>query len=352
MSIKPSEESSLACRMPVSRITNIRLGHGSGGKLTAQLLDDVFFKNLPVAPEYRDDAAIIEIGSERMAITTDSYVVQPIVFPGCDIGTLAVNGTINDLAMRGAVPTHITAAFILEEGLALHELEGIVKSMGNACRSNQIIFAAGDTKVVNKGAGDKIFITTTGIGKLIVSQPPGCMRAKPGDAVLVSGELGMHGTAVMCARESLKLDLALESDCAPLYTLVQAMLASGEPVHCLRDVTRGGLATVLSELAISSNVGIEIRECAVPVNAQVSSVCELLGLDPFYVACEGRLVCIAPAESAQALLAAMRQHEHGRAAALVGSVTSEHAGKVVCESRIGGRRILDKLSGEQLPRIC
>jgi hydrogenase expression/formation protein HypE len=316
------------------------------------LLETVFFKHLGMPAEFRDDAAIVQIGSERIAITTDSYVVQPIEFPGANIGELAIYGTINDIAMRGAMPTHITAAFILEEGLPLEQLDIIVESMAKACSDGDVMFTAGDTKVVNKGSGDKIFITTTGIGRVLTQDPPGCTKAKPGDVILVNGDLGMHGTAVMCARESLKLDLELHSDCAPLHTLVGAILEAGSDVHCFRDITRGGLATVLNELATSSNVGMDIREADVPVNAQVRSVCELLGLDPFYVACEGRMICIAPPETVEIIMKTMQAHELGRNAAIIGTVTDQHRGKVLCETQIGGRRILDKLSGEQLPRIC
>lgn len=357
MSYKESDKSSdaaLSCRLPSHVKSSVRLGHGSGGRLMSDLIEKVFLNRLwdsRLGPP--DDATVVTMGNgPSIAVTTDSYVVQPIFFPGGDIGSLAIHGTINDLAVRGAIPRYITAAFILEEGLLIADLQRIVDSMSEACRLSDVTFIAGDTKVVNKGAGDQIFITTTGIGQVFADPVPASNKARPGDVILVSGELGLHGTAIMCAREGLELETDITSDSAPLHTLVASMFLASKQIHCLRDVTRGGLASVLNEIAHDSQVGMEIREKDIPVNGQVKSVCELLGLDPYYVACEGRLVAVVDELSADSVLQAMRAHPEGVNAAAVGRVVAEHSGRVVCVSQIGGKRIVDKLSGEQLPRIC
>lgn len=342
-----------SCPLPPTRLERIRLGHGSGGKLTAELIEGVFLPRLgsSILAEL-EDAALLETRGGRLAMTTDSYVVNPIFFPGGDIGSLAVHGTVNDLAMRAARPLFLAVSFILEEGLPIADLERVAASIESACRLCAVDLVAADTKVVNRGAADRMFLTTTGIGLVESSCPPGASRARPGDVVIVSGPVGMHGMAIMCAREGLELATDLASDSAPLHDLVAAMLAAGGDIHCLRDLTRGGLSSALNELAVSSSVGIEIDEAAVPVHPEVRAACEILGLDPLYVACEGRLVAVLPEDKAEAVLASMRCFPQAAGAALAGRVVSEHAGRVVMKTLIGGRRIVDKLSGEQLPRIC
>jgi hydrogenase expression/formation protein HypE len=320
--------------------------------MTAELIERMFLPNLDLDSSHcEEDAALIEFGGKQMVVTTDAYVVNPIIFPGGDIGSLAVHGTINDLAMRGAQPQFMTASFILEEGLDMADLETIIISMAAACRKTGIKFLAGDTKVVNKGAGDKIFISTTGIGCALTTTPPSAKRAKAGDVVIVSGDIGRHGMAVMCARENLQFDHSIESDSAPLNDLVARMLAAASDIHCLRDITRGGLATVLVELAESSGVGMELFEKEIPVGPEVQAACELLGLDPLYVACEGRLVAIVAEKDAQPVLQAMHTHSEGQSARIVGKVV-DTTKRVTLVSKIGGKRIIDKLSGLQLPRIC
>lgn len=274
-------------------------------------------------------------------------------FPGGDIGSLAVHGTVNDLAMRGAQPLFIAAAFILEEGLSIDDLNKIVSSVRDACLQSDVKLIAADTKVVNKGAADQIFITTTGFGIVDKLPAPAANRAQPGDSIIIiSGDIGRHGIAVMSCREGLNLETAILSDSSPLHKIVQTILSQSSNVHCLRDVTRGGLASVLNELATASSVGIQIEETAIPVHSEVRAVCELLGLDPLYVACEGRLVTIVPADEAEQVLQNMRELSGAESAAIIGTVVSEHPGRVVLRCLVGGNRILDKLSGEQLPRIC
>lgn len=339
--------------MPVSTPGVIRLGHGSGGKLSAELLADVFLPELGNDVLSRlDDAACVDAACGKLAITTDSYVVNPIFFPGGDIGRLAVYGTINDLAMRGARPIYLTAAFILEEGLSIDELRRVVRSMRLACETAGVLLVAGDTKVVNKGAADKLFITTSGVGIIERADVPAGDRASAGDIVIASGQLGLHGMAIMCAREGLELETEIESDSEPLHELVREMLEAVPAIHCLRDLTRGGLSSACNELAEASGVGIEIDEARVPVHPYVKAACEILGLDPLYVACEGRLIAIVPERASDELVKIMRSHPAGRGASVIGRVVADHPGRVVLKSRIGGRRILDRLSGEQLPRIC
>lgn len=337
----------------------VLLAHGSGGLLGHELVERVFLAHLgnPVL-QALEDAVLIDLtdGQGRMtgqpAFTTDSYVIQPIFFPGGDIGKLAVCGTVNDLAMRGAVPRYLSAGFILEEGLPLDDLERVVASMAATARAAGVAIVAGDTKVVERGSADKLFINTTGVGLV----PPGvhisASAARPGDVVLVSGAVGDHGLAIMTQREGLRFESPLRSDCAPLHGLVGAMLAACRGVHALRDPTRGGLATTLNELASRSGVGIEIDETAVPVHEPVRAASELLGLDPLYVANEGKLVAIVEGRDANAALEAMRSHPHGREAAVIGRVVGEHPGRVVLRTLLGTRRLLDMLAAEQLPRIC
>jgi hydrogenase expression/formation protein HypE len=348
-----------SCPLPIFEHKNIVLGHGSGGKLTAELISKMFlpaFAN-PILDKL-DDQAVIEIYGARLAFTTDSFVVTPIFFPGGDIGRLAVNGTVNDLAMSGARPLYLSAAFILEEGLPAQDLQRVVESMGAAAREAGVQLVTGDTKVVNRGKGDQIFITTTGIG--VIERPVNisASRARPGDKIILSGYIGEHGMAIMSQRENLEFEGAIESDCAPLHGLVATMLdacveaVSDHPIHCLRDPTRGGVATTLNEIASQSKVGMLIREPLVPVRESVKGACEILGLDPLYVANEGKLLAIVAAEAADSVLQRMREHPLGQDTQIIGEVVSEHPGMVRMETGVGGSRILDVMFGEQLPRIC
>lgn len=342
----------LSCRLSINSQGSIRLGHGSGGKMSEALINNLF---LPILGNTHlnelDDAAVVEAGQSKIALTTDAYVVNPIFFPGGDIGSLAVHGTVNDLSMRGARPLYLTASFILEEGLPFATLERIVRSFKEAAEKAEVQLVAADTKVVNRGAADQIFITTTGIG-LIEQTPPSANSARPGDVIIISGELAQHGMAIMCAREGLELETELLSDSAALNDLVLAILASSKHVHCMRDLTRGGLASAANELAQSSQVGIEFDETAIPIHPQARAVCELLGLDPLYVACEGRFLAIVDPQDAHNILQVMQKHPLGKNAQIAGTVVDEHKGVVILKSTVGGKRILDKLSGEQLPRIC
>jgi hydrogenase expression/formation protein HypE len=287
-----------------------------------------------------------------LAFTTDSYVVRPLFFPGGDIGSLAVNGTINDLAMCGAKPLYLSAGFILEEGLSMEVLQRVVNSMAEAARAAGVPIVTGDTKVVDRGKGDEIFINTSGVGLVPTGIRVLPMLIQPGDAILVSGDLGSHGVAVLSVREGLTFDGHVESDSAPLHHIVSDLIERGIELHCLRDLTRGGLASVLSELATTAKVGMMVEEPGIPVNESVRGACELLGLDPLYVANEGRFVAIVPARQAEAALAVMRQHEAASRAADIGMVTDRDASMVVLRTVVGTHRVLDLLSGEQLPRIC
>ena len=331
---------------------SILLAHGSGGKLSHELVQKKFLPYLAnPALNKLDDSAVFE-ASGRLALTTDSYVVNPIFFPGGDIGKLAVCGTVNDLAMNGAKPLYLSLSAIIEEGFSVRELELIVQSIKKAAEEAEVSIIAGDTKVVNRGQADKLFITTSGVGMI----PPGVdisgANAKPGDKVLLSGTIGDHGIAIMSQREGLKFGMTLESDCAPLNKLVSQMVAVSSKIHCMRDPTRGGLATTLNELAQQSKVGIVVEEAKIPVKEEVKAACELLGLDPIYVANEGKLVAIADPADADKILARMRRNRYGRDAAIIGEVTGEHPGKVVMRTKLGPSRIVDMLSGELLPRIC
>jgi len=339
----------------------ILLAHGSGGKLTHDLVRNVFYRHLgnPLL-NTADDAAVWTPpgpcpGAEeccRLALTTDSYVVQPIFFPGGDIGKLAVCGTVNDLAMVGAQPSYLTAGFILEEGLPLADLERIVGSMAQTAREAGVQVIAGDTKVVDRGSADSIFINTAGVGQVPAGIHVSGANARPGDVVILSGPVGMHGLAIMSQREGLSFSFPLQSDCAPLNGLVTAMLQADRRVHCLRDPTRGGLATTLNEIAGQSHTGIEVEESSIPVPDGVRAACELLGLDPLYAANEGKLVAMVPPEAEAPILAAMRRHRYGGEAVVIGRVTADHPGRVVLNTPLGARRLLDMLSGAQLPRIC
>ncbi len=342
----------LSCPVPITERKNIVMGHGSGGKLSAQLVRDLFlpaFNN-----EYLrklDDQAVFQAGSARLAFTTDSFVVTPLFFPGGNIGDLAVNGTVNDLAMSGARPLYLSAAFIMEEGLPIEELTRIVASMALAARAAGVSIVTGDTKVVNKGSADKLFITTSGVGVVPDGVSISASNVRPGDAVIVSGSIGDHGMAVMSVREGLEFESAILSDSAPLQTLVETMLRAGE-VHALRDPTRGGLATSLCEIATSSAVGVEIDASAILVREDVKGACEILGLDPLFVANEGKLVAFVAQEACGAILQAMRQTPQGMDARVIGRAVSDHRGMVLLKTEIGGTRVVDLPFTEQLPRIC
>lgn len=342
----------LSCPLPLTDRKTIVMGHGSGGRLTAQLMRDLFLPAFDNEILRRlDDQAVVTAGSERIAFTTDSFVVTPLFFPGGDIGRLAVHGTVNDLAMSGARPLFLSAAFILEEGFPLDELRRIVDSMAEAARAAGVAIVTGDTKVVNKGSADKLFITTSGIGLLPAGRAISAQLASPGDKVILSGTIGDHGMAVMSVREGLEFEGTITSDTAPLHQLVEAMLGAGE-VHALRDPTRGGLATSLCEIASSAGIGVEIRSDAIPVHNEVKAACELLGLDPLFVANEGKLVAFVPAACVSAVLAAMRRTPEGRNAAIIGTAVEKHPGMVLLKTEVGGTRILDLPFTEQLPRIC
>ncbi len=338
------------------RDEKITLSHGSGGKATHNLIEGVFapaFSN-PLL-DTMDDAATFSInGTEpRLAFTTDTYVVSPLFFPGGDIGKLAVHGTINDLAMAGAEPLYLSTGFILEEGFPIAELRHIVSSMAATAAEAGVAIVTGDTKVVQRGKADGLFINTAGIGRLRASWPLGQTRLQPGDRVLLSGHVGDHGIAIMLAREALDIETDIQSDTAPLHSLVATLLeAVGNGVHCLKDPTRGGVATALNEMALGSEVAISLDEHAVPVRAEVRGACEILGLDPLTIANEGKLLAIVAPEKADAALAAMRHHSLGSEAAIIGSVQAEPTGMVFLRTDIGGMRVLDMLVGDPLPRIC
>ena len=351
---KPTSPVFGSCPLPIFDHKQIVLGHGSGGKLTAELIEKIFlpaFSN-PVLSKLNDQA-VLQVNGSRLAFTTDSFVVTPIFFPGGDIGTLAVNGTVNDLAMSGARPLYLAAAFILEEGLPSDDLRRVVESMRDAANAAGVQFVTGDTKVVNRGKGDKLFITTTGIGLIEGPVNISADAAKPGDKIILSGYVGDHGMAIMSQREHLEFDGAIESDCAALHGLVATMLEAGaEQIHCMRDPTRGGVATTLNEIASHSRVGMKLEESAIPVRESVRGACEVLGLDPLYVANEGKLVAVVAPQAADAILKKMRAHPLGQQAAIIGEVVSTHPGMVLMKTGIGGTRILDVMFGEQLPRIC
>lgn len=336
----------------------VTLAHGSGGKAMRDLIDDVFvgaFDNAALAPledQARFDLEALRADGDRLAFTTDSYVVDPLVFPGGDIGRLAVCGTVNDLAVSGARPLYLSCGVIVEEGFAVDDLRRIAASMRAAADEAGVTVVTGDTKVVHKGAADKLFVNTAGVGVIPEGVEIAARCAAPGDAVLVNGLLGDHGAAILDARGDLALDSPIESDCAPLNGLIERILAVCPDVHCLRDATRGGVATVLNEFAASAGVGIEIDEAAVPVREEVRGFCEILGLDPLYLANEGKLVLVLPGAQADAALAAMRSHAVGRHAAAIGRVVPAPEGRVVMNTALGGRRVVDMLVGDQLPRIC
>lgn len=331
----------------------IQLDHGSGGRAMHELVRDIFAKAFanPYLQEM-NDSALVTVEAGQIAMTTDSYVVEPIIFPGGNIGSLAVHGTVNDLAMRGARPLYLTAGFILEEGLPIKTLHQIVESMAEAALQAGVHIVAGDTKVVPKGKGDQIFINTAGVGIVPPNVNVSGRNARPGDAVLINGTIGDHGLAILCKREGLAFENEIQSDAASLHGLVQDILAICGEIHVLRDPTRGGVATTLNEIAQQAGVGICLEEDALPVREDVAGACELLGLDPLYVANEGKVLVCVPQAHVDRVLGVMRAHPLGRGACQIGAVLAEDPGRVFLTTRIGGHRLLDMLRGEQLPRIC
>lgn len=344
------------CPMPISQRKNIILGHGSGGALSHELVSSVFKKylNNPLLDQ-NDDSAQFEMlnKNSRLAITTDSHIVTPLFFPGGDIGKLAVCGTVNDLAMNGAIPRYLTAGFILEEGLDISILERVLESMALAAKEADVVIAAGDTKVVEKGKADQIFINTSGIGEI-----PGSTgyisgnNAKPGDVVILSGSIGDHGIAVMASRNDLSVEIDVQSDVAPLNKMLQTILENKFEIHVMRDPTRGGLATSLNEIACQSRVSIHIYENNIPIKPAVNAACEMLGFDPLYVANEGKVIIICPEYHSEKIISLLRSHRYGTDAVVIGRVDSDHPGKVILHNIYGTSRLVTMLSGELLPRIC
>ncbi|MGH7998570.1 MAG: hydrogenase expression/formation protein HypE [Brasilonema sp.] len=340
------------------RDTHITLAHGSGGKAMRDLIDDIFVQNFdnPTLSQLEDQASfhltsLMQQG-DRLAFTTDSYVVDPLFFPGGDIGTLAINGTVNDLAMSGAKPLYLSCSVILEEGLAVETLRRVAQSMQAAAQKAGVQVVTGDTKVVHRGAADKLFINTSGIGIIPTGVHISAHNIQPGDAVIINGELGNHGTAILIARGELALESDIESDCQPLNGLVETILNVCPNIHAMRDATRGGLATVLNEFALSSGVGIRLNEQSIPVREEVKGVCELLGLDPLYLANEGKLVVVVGRENADTVVSAMKSHPAGKDACMIGEVIASPSDVVLLKTPFGTERIVDMLVGEQLPRIC
>lgn len=344
----------VVCPAPIAEDQRVILGHGSGGQLSNALMRELIAPALdPAAPGGPlNDAAVVDVAGARVAFTTDSFVVSPIRFPGGDIGELAVNGTINDLAMMGAVPVALSLAFIVEEGLPFEELRAVTASAAKAAARAGASIVTGDTKVVGRGAADRLFVNTSGIGLVPDGVAPSAERAAPGDAVIVSGSIGLHGIAIMSVREGLDFEVEIVSDTQGLGGLVAAMLAVEPAIHVLRDPTRGGLSSALNEIAAASRVGMVLDEPAIPIPGPVRAACEFLGLDPLHVANEGKLVAIVPGASADAVLAAMRARPEGAEAARIGTVVADHPGMVTMRTIVGSERIVDMLVGEQLPRIC
>jgi hydrogenase expression/formation protein HypE len=350
---EPAISGALQCPVPILERAEITLGHGGGGRMTEELIDTIFrpaFSN--PALDCRHDGAVLRAGGERLAFTTDSHVVSPLFFPGGDIGKVAVNGTVNDLAMCGARPLWLSAGFILEEGLGIETLRRVVASMGEAARAAGVSIVTGDTKVVERGKGDGLYVTTAGVGLVGEGVDVGPARIRAGDSVILSGDIGRHGMAIMAVREGMAFESPIESDCAPLAGAVGALVAGGLDLHCLRDLTRGGLATALIELAETRGLEIAVEEGAVPVTEEVRGACEILGLDPLYVANEGRFICIVPESEAPAALAILGRSAPGGPPAVIGRVRPSTSGEVMLRRQVGAERILSRLSGEQLPRIC
>jgi hydrogenase expression/formation protein HypE len=345
--------SKFSCPTPLRNDERVVMGHGGGGMLSAELVRDVF------APAFGGahlaqlgDSAVLDLGGARIAFSTDTFVVRPLFFPGGSIGDLAVNGTVNDLAMSGATPAYLACGFVLEEGVGLDTVSRVAEALGAAATRAGVEVVTGDTKVVESGHGDGVYLNTSGIGLVAPGVDIRPQRARPGDVVIVSGDLGVHGVAVMSVREGLEFGVEIVSDCAPLGGLVQALLAAVPDVHVLRDPTRGGLAAALNEIAAAAGVGVSVDERAVPVPPEVANACAVLGLDPWYVANEGKLVAFVPRDRADAALAALRAHPAGARAAIIGECTDQHPGMVVARTGLGGTRVVDLPLGEQLPRIC
>jgi len=352
----PITDSSLlttSCPLPLSDYKEIVLGHGSGGKLSQRLIQQL------IVPQFRNelldtqhDGAVFTLNGTRLAFTTDSFVVNPIFFPGGDIGKLAIHGTVNDLAMCGARPIYLSVGFILEEGTLMEDFWTVVSSMRQAASDAGVALVTGDTKVVDRGKADRIFVNTSGIGIVPEAVDVRPRRARVGDKVIVSGQIAVHGIAIMSVREGLEFETQIASDTAPLNNLVESILATGVDVHVFRDPTRGGVTSALSEIAQAAGVGIRLDEARIPIGEEVKGACEILGLDPLYVANEGKLLAIVPAEAAEPVLTAVRAHPLGAEGAIIGEVVEEHPGFVTMKTRVGGTRVVDMLSGEQLPRIC
>jgi hydrogenase expression/formation protein HypE len=340
------------------KVPNITLAHGGGGKAMHDLIDDIFVEafdsegQLPLEDQARLGLAELAVHGDRLAFTTDSYVVKPIEFPGGNIGKLAICGTVNDLAVGGAIPLYLSCAVIIEEGLPVETLRMIARTMSATAQEAGVKVVTGDTKVVERGACDKLFINTAGIGVIREGVDLGVDKAQPGDVILVNGLLGDHGAAILNARGDMQLSTPIESDCAYLHGLIDTLLTAVPRTRFLRDATRGGLATVLNEIAEASQVGIQIYEDRTPLRGEVKGFCEILGLDPLYLANEGKIVCVVPGEDAETALAALRSHPFGNDSAIIGEVNDHRAGRVVMQTVFGGRRIVDMLVGEQLPRIC
>jgi hydrogenase expression/formation protein HypE len=345
--------SGLACPIPLTEYRNVLLAHGGGGKLTQQLIQKLFLAqfNNPMLGALHD-GAVFPAGNTKLAFSTDSYVIKPVFFPGGDIGELAVNGTVNDIAMCGANPLYLSSALIIEEGLPMDDLWKIVLSMKGAAEKAGVTLVTGDTKVVDRGKGDGIFITTSGVGIVNPSADINPAHARPGDKIIVSGQIAVHGIAIMSVREGLEFQTEIRSDTAPLNGLVERILKAGKDVHVLRDPTRGGVASAVNEIAQSSGQGIMLNEEAIPIGEEVRGACEILGLDPLYVANEGKLLAFVSPGSAEMVLHEMRSHPLGKESAIIGEVVSDHPRIAIMKSRIGGTRVVDMLSGEQLPRIC
>ena len=343
----------ISCPAPLPAKNTIVLGHGSGGKLSADLVREVFlpaFQNPALAQ--LNDQAIVNVKGTRIAVTTDSFVVKPLFFPGGDIGSLAVHGTINDLAMGGATPLFLSTAFILEEGLSMEVLQRVVSSLQRASQTARVHIITGDTKVVEKGSGDGLFINTTGIGLVPDGLELSADRARPGDKILLSGYVGDHGIAILAQREGLEFESTIDSDSAPLHVLVQDMLRVSTQIRCMRDPTRGGISSALNEIAAQSRVGMQLQESSIPVREEVRGACEMLGLDPLYVANEGKMIAIVAPDAADPLLVAMRGNPLGRDAQIIGTVIDKNPGLVTVRTSLGTTRVLDMLPGDQLPRIC
>jgi len=343
----------LSCPLPFTADDFIVLGHGSGGRLSARLMEDVFlpaFRN--PALDRMDDQAVVDLPAGRLAMSTDSYVVKPLFFPGGNIGELAVFGTVNDLAVGGAVPKYLSAGFILEEGLPMDALRRIVTAMAVAARRCGVEIVTGDTKVVEKGSGDQIFINTAGIGFVPAGVSLSAAKVRPGDRIILNGSIGEHGITILSQREGLELGGDLRSDCAPLHELCAAVAAAAPGLRAMRDLTRGGLSSALNEIARSAHVGVEIEERAIPICDQVKGACEIFGLDPLYVANEGKMIAFVPEAEAEAALTAMRSQELGRGASIIGRVTEKHPRMVTLRTSLGTQRIVDMLAQDQLPRIC